>query len=265
MTPSRTCSGSENSATGGSSEIDNPEDAFHHLAYYNVLGAGDWRDRDEFRALPESERPELEIWLLEQSLRLGRSLGQRPDSPDDWRRGLEALERVVALRPLGPLETQRRLLRRQLGLPEPSTSNAPAAWADPPPRWMEEYLLGVEAEPLRAEDALVHYQNVLKERPESFWGHYRAAAVAYRLGDPAAAADHLEHCVDRRPENAVLRGQLAGCLYDHASLRRGPRTVQQGPDAESRSSGVVSHSGLHPEPAGPGRGPQDRHPAVSNC
>jgi hypothetical protein len=164
-------------------EIDNPEEAFHHLAHYNILGAGDWRARDEFRALPESERPELEIWLLEQSLRLGRLLGKRPDSPDDWRRGLETLERVVALRSLGPLETQHRLLRRQLGLPEPSTSNAPASCADPPPRWMEEYLLGVEAEPLRAEDALVHYQTVLKERPESFWGHYRAAAVAYRLGD----------------------------------------------------------------------------------
>jgi serine/threonine protein kinase len=195
-------------------EIDTPEEVFHHLAYYNILGAGDWRARDEFRALPESERQELEIWLLEQSLRLGRLLGKRPDSPEDWRRGLEALERVIALRPLGSLETQRRLLRRQLGLAEPLTSNPPASWADPSPRWMEEYLLGVEAEPLRAADALVHYQNVLKERPESFWGHYRAAAISYRLGDSSAAADHLAHCVERRPENAVLRGQLAGCLYD---------------------------------------------------
>jgi eukaryotic-like serine/threonine-protein kinase len=219
-------------------ERDAPEDLLDHLAYYNVLGAGDWRARDEFRALPESERPELEIWLLEQSLRLGRSLGKRPDSPDDWRRGLEALERVVALRPLGSLETQRRLLRRQLALPEPSAANAPAAWADSPPRWMEEYLLGVEAEPLRAEDALVHYQNVLKERPESFWGHYRAAAVAYRLGDTAAAADHLAYCVDRRPENAVLRGQLAGCLYAQhrfdAALEQCNRALILNPDqAES--------------------------------
>ena len=219
-------------------EIDTPEEAVHHLAHYNILGAGDWRARDEFRALPESERLELEIWLLEQSLRLGRSLGKRPDSPDDWRRGLEALERVVALRPLGSLETQRRLLRRQLALPEPSVSSAPASWADPPPRWMEEYLLGVEAEPLRAEDALVHYQNVLKERPESFWGHYRASAVAFRLGEAATAADHLAYCVDRRPENAVLRGQLAGCLYDvhrfDAALEQCNKALMLNPDqAES--------------------------------
>jgi serine/threonine protein kinase/Flp pilus assembly protein TadD len=215
-------------------ESDNPEEAFHRLAHYNILGAGDWRARDEFRALPESERPELEIWLLEQSLRLARALGKRPDSPDDWRRGLEALERVIAFRPLGSLETQRRLLRRQLGLSELSTLNDPAASADPPPRWMEEYLLGVEVEPLRAEDALVHYRSVLKERPESFWGHYRAAAVAYRLGDPAAAADHLAHCVDRRPENAVLRGQLAGCLYDmhrfDAALEQCNRALVLNPD-----------------------------------
>ncbi len=188
-------------------ELDAPEDALYHLAYYNVLGASDWRSSDEFRALPESERPELEIWLLEQSLRLGRALRQRPGSPDDWRRGLEALERVLAVRPLGPLETECRLLRRQLGLPEPS--NAPASWtsrAHPPPRWMEEYLLGVEAEPLRAEDALLHYRNVLRERPESFWGHYRAATLFYRLNDSGDAAAFLELCTARRPENPALRG-----------------------------------------------------------
>ena len=179
-------------------ELNSPEDGFRHLAYYNVLGAGDWRTSDEFRALPESERPELEIWLLEQSLRLGRALGQRHDSPDDWRRGLEALDRVVALRPLGPLETQRRLLRRQLGLANPSSPNARTSEANPAPRWMEEYLLGVEAEPLYAENALVHYQNVLKERPESFWGHLSRGGHGLsppRLGSRRRSSRALHHAV----------------------------------------------------------------------
>jgi serine/threonine protein kinase/tetratricopeptide (TPR) repeat protein len=194
---------------------DSPEEVVHHLAYYHVLEGGDWRSREEFRALPEFQRDELEIWLLEQSLRLAQALGRRPSSPGDWRRGLEILDRTVALRPLGPLETQRQLLRRQLGLPDvtiPHTSES-----DQPPHWMEEYLLGVEAEPLRASDALAHYQNVLRERPESFWGHYRAASVSYRIGpleDAAvAAADHLGHCLAQRPENPALRVQLAGLLY----------------------------------------------------
>ena len=208
------------------------------LASYNVLGADDWRSSDEFRALPESERLELEIWLLEQSLRLGRALRQRRGSPDDWRRGLEALERVLAVRPLGPLESERRLLRRQLGFPELSAPIAPVSKAEASSRWMEEYLLGVEAEPLRAGDALVHYGNVLRERPESFWAHYRAATVCLSPSRPAAAADHLGHCIDRRPENAVLRGQFAGCLYDllqfDAALEECNKALMLNPDqAES--------------------------------
>jgi tetratricopeptide (TPR) repeat protein len=195
-------------------DFDAPEEAFQRLAYYNVLTSGDWRSSDDFRGLPDSERPELEIWLLEQALRLGRALGQRPDSPDDWRRGLEVLERVVLLRPLGPLKTQCRVLRRQLGVPEPPAPTVTASGASAPPRWMEEYLLGVEAEPARAEDALVHYQNVLQERSDSFWGHYRTAAMAHRLHDPDGAARHLEHCVARRPESSELRSQLAGRMYD---------------------------------------------------
>src|SRR5262249_41536600 len=87
-------------------EPDAPEEALHQLASYRVLDPADWRSNDEFRALPEADRLELEIWLLEQSLRFGRALRQRPGSPDDWRRGLEALERVLTLRPLGPLESE---------------------------------------------------------------------------------------------------------------------------------------------------------------
>jgi serine/threonine protein kinase/tetratricopeptide (TPR) repeat protein len=218
-------------------DLDRPEDAFQHLAYYHVLDAGDWRGRDEFRALPEPERLELEVWLLEQALRLGRGLGQRSEAPADWRRGLEALERVTQLRPLGPLLTQRRHLRHLLGQADPAPTDRPAAKAVPEPRWMEEYLLGVEAEPLRAEDALVHYRNVLQQRPDSLWGHYRAAAMACRLRDWEAAARYLGHCIAQRPENARLRTQLAGCLigmlqYD-AALDQCHQALLRNPDEAS--------------------------------
>ena len=262
-TPSRRCSGSGSSANGGSSIAMLPKTPFiislTTTSSVPVIGV---------RATSSAPCPNRSArsWRSGSwSSRYGSAVrsGSVADSPDDWRRGLEVLDRVVALRPLGPLETQCRLLRRQLGLPEPSAPNDPASGPNPPPRWMEEYLLGVEAEPSTRQRTLWSIiRTCLQERPESFWGHYRAAAMAYRLRDPAAAADHLEHCIRRRPENAALRGQLAGCLYDAASLRRGPRTVQQGPDAGSRPCGVVSHPGLHPGPAGPRRGSQDRHPAV---
>src|SRR4029079_3776720 len=50
-------------------DADAPEEAFRHLAAYQVLGAPDWRASSEFRALSGFDRQELEIWLLEQALR----------------------------------------------------------------------------------------------------------------------------------------------------------------------------------------------------
>jgi serine/threonine protein kinase len=217
-------------------DTDRPEDAFQHLAYYNILDAGDWRERDDYRALPEPDRLELEVWLLEQALRLARGLGERSDAQADWQRSLEAIERVIALRPLGPLQAQRRHLRHLLGLADPAATDPRASKANaaPQPRWMEEYLLGVEAEPHRAEDALAHYRKVLDERPDSFWAHYRASAMASRLGDSRAVAVHLEHCIARRPQNARLRTKLAGCLsnslqYD-AALEQCNQALVWNPD-----------------------------------
>src|SRR5262249_24746907 len=134
-------------------------------------------------------------------------------------------------------QTQRAHLRRLLGLADPAAADRTPAKAGRPPRWMEEYILGVEAEPLRALDALTHYRNVLAQRPDSFWGHYRASARAHRLHDWAAAARYLEYCIARRPESAALRTQMAGCLtgmlhYDAAfeqcnqALLRNPDEAQ---------------------------------------
>ena len=54
---------------------------------YEVLGpgdvpaAGDWRHGDLVRYLPEAEREDLELWLMECAYRYCRALEDRPDSP----------------------------------------------------------------------------------------------------------------------------------------------------------------------------------------
>jgi tetratricopeptide (TPR) repeat protein len=60
--------------------------------------------------------------------------------------------------------------------------------------------------------ALNHYEALLDRNPNSFWGHYRAAVVCFRLRRWSEAANHLEHCVRRRQGNAILHGQMAACL-----------------------------------------------------
>lgn len=190
------------------------ENAARQLDRYDVIADPHWRQRDDIRALPEPERSELQLWLLEQILRFTRALGeQRLDSPADWQRGLGLLDRELAEARFGSFENQRRILAQQLKLPDQEAPPRPPDTA-PPPRWMEEYLLGVEAEPERARHALKHYARALADRPNSFWSHYRTAVVAYRLGDHQTAAEHLEICIGQRPDNPALRSQLATCLYE---------------------------------------------------
>jgi serine/threonine protein kinase/Flp pilus assembly protein TadD len=192
------------------------EVARRNLNRYGVLDpGGGWRQRDEFRKLPPSKRGDLEVWLLEQSLRFAHALSERPDSPGDWQRALISLERVAASSPFSPLRAECRALRRQLGLPEPSpgADDAPRSRASPP-RWMEEYLLGVEAE-LRgdARGAMERYKTVLALRPRSFWANYRGAVVASLLEDYDEAVNRFRECVGQRPDNPDLRRQFASCLY----------------------------------------------------
>jgi tetratricopeptide (TPR) repeat protein len=118
---------------------------------------------------------------------------------------------------------------------------------------MEEYLLGVEAEPLRAEDALAHYGQVLKERPDSFWGHYGSAKMAHRLGHADVAAIHLRQCIAQRPENATLRTKLAGCLYllhqYDAALQECNQALASNPDeAQTYGSRALIRSRLGQDP-----------------
>jgi tetratricopeptide (TPR) repeat protein len=190
---------------------DPAENAWAHLVEFGVDRPDDWRQRDDFRHLPPAVQEELELWLAEQSLRFAHAVESRP-SADEWRRALTVVDHVRAALPMAPLDAERLKLARRI---DPRAAR-PAQAASPGTTWREQYLLGVEDEldqrPPEAERA--HYDAVLRQRPNSFWGHYRAATVAYRLRDYNAVAEHLSLCINERPRNPALRVQLAGCLYE---------------------------------------------------
>jgi len=197
--------------------------AVRTLREYGVFASGAWRLRDDVSLLPKADREDLELWLMEQAYRYCRALidqtGSRADRSHalmilDHAAGSLATPAVTALR----LRLQTNLENRAF-LPIANTSDP--RWrtsaSTRAPAWLDEYLLGVAAEydsdpEAAATEALGHYHNMLEVRPVSYWGHYRAAAVCYRLGRNAEAETHLRHCLKRRPENAALRGQLAACL-----------------------------------------------------
>ena len=88
-----------------------------------------------------------------------------------------------------------------------------------------------------AAQALVHYKRFLTSHPDSFWGHYRAAAVSYGLGgraNLAAAAGHLEKCLERRPDNPILHNHLAASLISinrhHEAQHEIEIAIEQAPD-----------------------------------
>lgn len=202
------------------------------LDYFKVIDGGDWRERPDVRALPAHDRAELEALILGQTLRYARGLRERPNTEvGDYQRALTALSKVIATAPYPTLLSEARTVRetlQRLGavfIPEQPPADAVLS------NWLGEYLCGVEAElDHRAADAAEHYRRVLRERPDSFWGHYRAAAVACAQSalhsatrEPHAAeianryyeeaVSHLEICVKQRPRNAGIRRSYAGCLY----------------------------------------------------
>jgi tetratricopeptide (TPR) repeat protein len=246
------------------------EAAVRALKYYAVLEPGDWRQRDEVRFLPQADREELELWMMEQAFRYCFALCDRPDSREDWQRARNALAYLGKLTPIPAFALLGERLDRKLGITTSSSSSASgsvarsvdsrrSAQAFSP--WLSEYLMGVAAEydldashgsptnvtvndsgltvssepghtqphvrvRRNATRALAHYRKLLALRPDSYWGHYRAAGACYALGsfaDRAAGAcyalgsfaetsEHLERCLAIRPNNPVIHGYRAACL-----------------------------------------------------
>ena len=186
------------------------EIANRHLDHYNVSDDPRWRDRNDVRLLPDRERGELEAWVLEQVLRKAVSLSERPDSPHDWDRALNLLGRVVSECPATAFRNLRSTLQTRLGRKEVALGpGSSGSILKPVPAWLEAYLSGVATDPLHAREALGHYLDALKFRPDFFWGHYRAVITAIRIDEYQVACRHLQECVARRPDNKALHSYLA--------------------------------------------------------
>jgi eukaryotic-like serine/threonine-protein kinase len=233
------------------------EAAVRALKYYGVLEPGDWRRRDDVRFLPDADREELELWLMEQAFRYCLALSDRPDSPADWQRARDVLNRLGKPTPIPAFTALGERLNLKLGITTSSsfssgrsTARSVATRRSVPSfsTGLTEYLMGVAAEcdlddvspssqthgavsqvGLSADDdpvptqphgrvdrnaarALGHYRKLLSLRPDSYWGHYRAASACYAIGSFAEAARHLERCLAMRPNNAAIRGYRAACL-----------------------------------------------------
>lgn len=220
------------------------DDALHALREYDVQDAPDWRARDDFARLPRDDRDDLELWLLEQALRYGRAVARRADSPKDWRRARDILDRACGEAWPAPLLALRGRLADLIAHgdtdadPEVEAVVEPEAPASPraAPPAVDAYLRGVAAEvddeEAEADDdadlgtrrAAGFYAEMLAIRPGSFWGRYRAAVAAFALFRWAEAAEGLGECVARRPGNPVLHGFYGACL---AKLGREDEALKQ--------------------------------------
>jgi serine/threonine protein kinase/tetratricopeptide (TPR) repeat protein len=209
--------------------------ALRHLGRYDVLGRGDWRLRDDVRFLPDSDRGDLHVWLMEQAWRYGAAIADRPaPKGSDLDRARLALARTLPGGWPGPLADLDGRLRELLGASAAESYGS----SEVVPRWMEQYLRGVAAEGSRPAVALEHFRTALSERPESFWVRYRMAVAAWKVKDYRAAASSLRVCIERRPENPQLRIAQAG-LYcylgrpdlAHDQLQRAVRLDPESADA----------------------------------
>lgn len=193
------------------SEVDPARAALDALARYGLTEPGDWRSRSDVSALADSDRLDLEAWLMEQAWRYAEAVITRPNN--DWAsaraRALAILERVGGHAPPAPLLTQADRLRELLGRDAVPRRVQPAA------PWLEQYLRGVEDEAERPAEALAHYRTSLEARPEAYWSHYRltAAACAPDVRAFALAERHMRRCLAIRPTNPLLHLFHAGLLY----------------------------------------------------
>ena len=74
--------------------------------------------------------------------------------------------------------------------------------------------------------ALGYYDRLLAWRPDSFWGHDRAAVACFRLNRWSQAAGHLDSCLKRRPESRRASRPARVVPLQDGIARQRPRGVQ---------------------------------------
>ena len=188
---------------------DPAELAARKLHPYDVIDGPDWRRRNDVTSLPEPDRTDLEMLVLEQVHRIASAWTDRPDSPGDWTRALALLDRESRHACNPTFDALRASLRSRLG--KPSSTAEPAS--KPVPPWIEVYLAGVAIEAKSAREALSHFERAVEARPDLLWPRYRAASTAYRLAKYDVTARHLRVLTGRRPESPALHTQLAAALF----------------------------------------------------
>lgn len=200
------------------------------LDAYGLMGAcndQDFWNSEPILRLDEPHRSDARALILEQALRYGIELSRSRYAPfpDDRRRAVEVLDRILRHHSLEPLETTARLLRSQLGLPTNPPRPSPTSV---PPRWLLSYLQGVRAEALRPDEAsamgiptdqigfsvaITHYSNALLDRDDLYWPRARLAASAYQIGNFATARHSYQRCLDLHPQSALLWLGLGSSEY----------------------------------------------------
>jgi tetratricopeptide (TPR) repeat protein len=131
------------------------------LKDYDVFGDPNWRQRDDVRTLPEADREDLELWLMEQAFRYARAAEKRPDAPAEWASALTAIDHAVYRSGIRSFEELRRRLEARLaevGTPDDPLEGMPIAPSGsaegssrtgqpaPAPPWLDEYFLGLASE-----------------------------------------------------------------------------------------------------------------------
>jgi serine/threonine protein kinase len=150
----------------GNSQLQDPEDpqvlatAIRALKDYDVLGNREWRQIPEVRNLPQQDREDLELFLMEQAFRFCKPLADRPRSLHDRQWGVMLVDSLDTDPPLQALAELRLRFARELGrsadgrllgesprtiAARPGGANRPRA-PSPVSPCLDEYLLGVAAE-----------------------------------------------------------------------------------------------------------------------
>lgn len=229
------------------------ETAVSALRSYDVLGPGDWRRRDEVCSLPPAERSDLESWLTEQIYRYCRALEERPASPGDWHRALEAAASAVRGGELRAFTALRRRLAERLAVSIEGFGAAETAQLRPEPvavagsdsepilpaeTWLDEYLMGVAAE--FEDDAAMGQldESVRGLEPAAVLGSRRASSspVIPPLPGSIQALAHYSRALAARPDSfwanyraAVVCFRLQrwqeACVYLDQCLKLRPRNA----------------------------------------